>query len=67
MADLAEATGMVIQEREDGYGLTTPGGANQIDGDAQGRIGDMPITGEWRFQVISMEPGQIVVTARAIM
>lgn len=55
LADVAKALGATIQARDDGYEIIMPGGANQVNGVAQGKIGDELFTGEWRFQVVSVE------------
>lgn len=55
VADIAKALGAPITKREDGYEIGQPGGANQINGVAQGKIGDELFDGKWRFQVISVE------------
>jgi hypothetical protein len=52
VADVAKALGMQISRRAGGsIALTSAGGANQIAGMKQGKIGDELFTGEWRFQV----------------
>lgn len=55
VVDVAQALGMVVGEAEDGYSLTREGGANQVEGVAQGGVGDELFTGKWRFQVLKME------------
>jgi len=55
VVDVGEALGMVVGEAEDGYKLIRPGGANQVEGVAQGGIGDELFTGKWRFQALSVE------------
>ena len=55
VADVANALGATIATRSDGYEIVMPGGANQVEGVAQGKIGDELFTGQWRFQVVSVE------------
>ncbi len=55
ISDMAKALGMTVVKRPDGFELTKAGGANQIDGTQQGKIGDLLFDGKWRFQVVSME------------
>lgn len=55
VADVAKALDAQIIKRGDGYEIATPGGANQVAGVAQGRIGDELFDGKWRFQVVSVE------------
>src|SRR5262249_44397470 len=55
LADVAKALGMVLVKRAGGYEITTAGGANQVQGVAQGKIGDVLFDGRWRFQVLSLE------------
>ncbi|MCA1597311.1 MAG: DUF4352 domain-containing protein [Chloroflexi bacterium] len=56
LSDLAKALGMNITRRSDGnYELATAGGANQVEGLRQGKIGDVLFDGRWRFQVLSVE------------
>lgn len=59
LEDVAKALGMVVSKRADGkYELTKAGGANQVQGVVQGKIGDMLFDGRWRFQVASVQtPG----------
>jgi hypothetical protein len=55
LADIAKALGMVVTKRSDGkYELTRPGGANQLRGMTQGKVGDVLFDGHWRFQVQSV-------------
>jgi hypothetical protein len=56
LADIAKALGLNVTKRADGkYELTRSGGANQIQGVARGKVGDVLFDGKWRFQVISVE------------
>jgi hypothetical protein len=64
VVDVAEALGMTVGQVEDGYALTREGGANQVEGVAQGGIGDELFTGKWRFQVLSVEQGRDQYTER---
>lgn len=55
LADIAKALGMVVVKRPDGkYELTRAGGANQLQGVTQGKVGDVLFDGHWRFQVQSV-------------
>ena len=55
LGDLAKALGMVVVKLPGGgYELTKPGGANQVQGVTQGKIGDVLFDGRWRFQVLSL-------------
>lgn len=56
IADLARSMGMVVVKHPGGrYEITRPGGANQVQGVKQGKIGDVLFDGRWRFQVISFQ------------
>jgi hypothetical protein len=56
LADVARALGMVVVKRSDGsYEITRPGGANQVQGVSQGKVGDVLFDGKWRFQVLSVQ------------
>ncbi len=55
VVDVAEALGMTVGQVEDGYALTREGGANQVEGVAQGGIGDELFTGKWRLQVVDIK------------
>jgi hypothetical protein len=55
VADIAKALGATVQARPDGYEIIMAGGANQIEGVAQGKIGQELFTGKFRFQVVSVE------------
>lgn len=56
LADVARALGMIVVKRPGGgYEITKPGGANQVGGNLQGKIGDVLFDGQWRFQVLSVQ------------
>lgn len=56
LEDVAKALGMVVTKRADGkYEISKPGGANQLQGVAQGKVGDVLFDGKWRFQVLSVQ------------
>jgi hypothetical protein len=56
LADVAKALGMVVIKRADGkYEITKPGGTNQVQGVATGKVGDVLFDGRWRFQVLSVQ------------
>jgi hypothetical protein len=55
VADVAKALGMVVVKRADGYEIAKAGGANQINGLMQGKIGDQLFDGKWRFKVTGTE------------
>lgn len=56
LADIAKALGMIVTKRPDGkFELTLAGGANQINGKAVGKVGDVLFDGKWRFQLIGVE------------
>lgn len=54
LSDVAKALGMVVVRRAGGYELTKAGGANQVNGDVQGKMGDTLFDGRWRFTVLGM-------------
>lgn len=54
LSDVARALGMVVVKRAGGYELTKAGGANQVNGDVQGKMGDVLFDGRWRFTALSM-------------
>lgn len=55
LEDIARALGMTVTKRPDGkYELTRAGGANQIAGAVQGKVGEVLFDGKWRFQVLSV-------------
>ncbi len=54
--DIARALGLVVTKRAGGkYEITKAGGANQVKGVAEGKVGDMLFDGRWRFQVVSVQ------------
>jgi hypothetical protein len=55
LSDVAKALGMVLVKRPGGYELTKAGGANQVQGVTQGKVGDVLFDGKWRFQVLSVQ------------
>lgn len=56
LSDMAKALNMIVVKRPGGgYEITPAGGANQIKGVTQGKIGDVLFDGKWRFQVESAE------------
>jgi hypothetical protein len=55
LADVAKALGMIVVKRPGGYEIIKSGGANQVEGVTQGKIGDVLFDGRWRFQVLSLE------------
>lgn len=55
LADVAKALNMVIAKRGGNYEMVAPGGANQVEGARQGKIGDVLFTGKWRFSVLGIE------------
>lgn len=62
LADMAKALGMVIVKRPGGYELQKPGGANQVQGVLQGKVGDLLFDGQWRFKVLSVDSPQTYTT-----
>ncbi len=50
VADVALALGQPLHTTADGYEISMPGGANQVNG-LQGKLGDVVFDGTWRFQV----------------
>lgn len=59
VADVARALGMMVVKRPDGrYEITKTGGANQVQGITQGKVGDVLFDGFWRFQVLSVSTPQ---------
>lgn len=55
LADIAKAMGMIVVKRPGGkYEIIKPGGANQVQGVKQGKVGDVLFDGQWRFQVVSV-------------
>lgn len=55
VADVAKALGAEVTARSDGYEIAIAGGTGQVEGFAQGKIGNELFTGQWRFQVVSVE------------
>ena len=56
LADVAKALGMIVVKRPGGhYEITRAGGANQVNGVKQGKIGDLLFDGRWRFQVTGIQ------------
>ena len=51
VSDVAAALGMAVVKTPDGYEITKAGGAGQVDGAVQGKIGDQLFDGKWRFKV----------------
>ncbi|MES2461894.1 MAG: hypothetical protein V4671_15020 [Armatimonadota bacterium] len=67
LSDMATALGMVVVKRGDGFELVKKGGANQVDGVLQGKIGDTLFDGQWRFTVLSIQtPESYVVKTPSI-
>jgi hypothetical protein len=52
--DIAKALNMVVVKRGSGYDITTPGGANQVEG-LRGKVGAMLFDGKWRFRVVDVQ------------
>lgn len=55
LSDMASALNMTVVKRPGGYELTKKGGANQVDGVLQGKVGDTLFDGQWRFSVLSVQ------------
>lgn len=55
IGDMARALGLVVVKRPGGFDLQKPGGANQIQGVTQGKIGDTLFDGKWRFTVLGVQ------------
>ncbi len=55
LSDIAKALGMIVVKRPGGYELQKPGGANQVQGVLQGKVGDLLFDGQWRFRVVSVQ------------
>lgn len=55
ISDVATALGMVATKSGNTYEIAIPGGANQLNGTTQGKIGSELFTGKWRFQVTGIE------------
>ncbi len=56
VGDVAKALGLIVVKRAGGgYELTRAGGAGQVEGAVQGKVGDLLFDGRWRFQVLSVQ------------
>ena len=55
IADVAKAMNMVVNKSGSTYSMVVPGGAYQVQGSKQGKIGSQLFTGKWKFQVVSVE------------
>lgn len=55
LSDIAKSLGMVVTKSGSTYTMAIPGGADQLQGKAQGKIGQEIFSGKWRFQVLSVE------------
>lgn len=55
IGDIAKALGMAVTKSGTTYTVAVPGGAGQVQGKAQGKIGEEVFSGKWRFQVLSVE------------
>jgi len=55
LQDVAKALNMVVTKRGDAYEMVVAGGANQLEGAYQGKIGDDLFTGKWRFKVLGVK------------
>ncbi len=64
ISDVARAMGMVAVRRPAGFEIIEAGGANQVQGALQGKVGDVLFDGKWRFQVMSVSqvPSYTMVT-----
>lgn len=62
IGDLAKALGMVVVKRPGGYALQKPGGADQVAGALQGKVGDLLFDGQWRFRVLSVQTPETYTT-----
>lgn len=51
ISDVAKALNMTVVKKADGYDLVPEGGANQLNGARQGKIGERLITPKWNFMV----------------
>lgn len=51
LADIAKAQGMVVLKRDGAYEIAAAGGANQLAGQKQGKMGDELFTGKWKIQI----------------
>jgi hypothetical protein len=55
VADMSSALGMNLAKVPGGYEISAPGGANQVVGATQGKIGDELFNGRWRFRVVDVK------------
>ena len=55
LGDIAKSLGMVLTKSGNTYTMAVAGGANQLQGKAQGKIGQEIFSGKWRFLVLSVE------------
>lgn len=55
IAEIAKAQDQIVRKTAEGYELINAGGANQVNGKRQGKVGDLLFTGDWRFQVSKFE------------
>jgi len=55
IGDVAKALNMTVAKSGGAYKMDTAGGASQVSGSQQGKIGSEVFTGKWRFQVVSVE------------
>lgn len=62
LGDVAKALGMVVVKRPGGYELQKPGGADQVGGVTQGKVGDLLFDGQWRFRVLSVQTPETYFT-----
>jgi len=59
--DVARALGLQVTKTKGAYLLATAGGANQVQGARQGKIGSELFTGKWRFQVTGVQQAESYV------
>ncbi|MDW8018252.1 MAG: hypothetical protein RMI36_10560 [Thermus sp.] len=55
LADVAKALGQTVVKVQGGYEIRAAGGANQLMGQFQGKVGDQILTGLFRVQVQKVE------------
>ncbi|HEU4742544.1 MAG TPA: hypothetical protein VFS50_13200 [Meiothermus sp.] len=55
LADVAKALGQTVVKVQGGYEIRAAGGANQLAGQFQGKVGDQILTGLFRVQVQKVE------------
>ncbi len=55
LGDVAKALGMQVTKSGTTYTMAIPGGADQLQGKAQGKIGQEVFSGKWRFTVLGWE------------